>query len=121
MHRIVLLILILIAGLLLVGLAAPALANGNDARDGGGSDHDRARQAVSQDGAQPLAIILPTVEGHYHARMVDLDLEDEGGRLVYEMELITASGRIIEVVVDAATGSIVSDDLDDDDESDFED
>lgn len=124
MKRTVLLIFLLVTGLLLLGLAAPALAQGGGGGNGGGSqgradpgraDHDRAREAVSREDARPLAAILPAIERRYRARMVGLELGSHGGRLVYEIELVTAAGRIIEVVVDAATGGIVSGDTADED------
>lgn len=110
MKRTALLVLALLTGLLLVGLAAPALAENGRGAGGHGQDHDRARDAVAQEGAQPLAAILPAIEARYGARMVEVSVEAEARRLVYEIELITPSGRIIEVAVDAATGDIVGDD-----------
>ncbi len=110
MRNAAIIIVLLLIGLLLVGLAAPALANGSNGGRSEGHDHDRAREAVSRQDAQPLAAILPMVEARYHARMVEVDLESEDGHLAYEFELITPAGRIIEVTVDAATGDIVSDD-----------
>lgn len=114
MKRTALLILALLTGLLLVGFAAPALAeNGRGAggqRKDQGQDQDRARDAVAREGARPLAAILPAIEARFGARMVEVDVDVEAGRLVYEIELITPSGRLIEVAVDAATGDIVGDD-----------
>ena len=116
MTRSAFLITILVAGLLLIGLAVPALAGGDDSRGDGGRDHDhdRAREAVLKQDARPLVSILPEVERRYRARMVEVDFESEDGRLVYKIKLLTRTGRIIEVEVDAATGDIVKDDLDDD-------
>lgn len=123
MKHTVLLVFLIVTGLLLVGLVAPALADGGSGQGRGGHDHDhdRAREAVAQNIAQPLATILPAIERRYQARMVDVEFESEDGRLVYEIELITPAGRIIEVVVDAATGDIVRDDLGGDDGQQSED
>jgi uncharacterized membrane protein YkoI len=94
-------------------LASPATAD--DGRGHGGShDHDRARDAVAHHDARRLADILPAIERRYGARMVEVEFEAEGGRFVYKIELITTSGRIVEVEVDAATGAIVRDDIGDD-------
>lgn len=109
----------LIVLLLISCLASPAAAD--DGRGhGGGHDHDRARDAVARHEARRLADILPAIEQGYRARMVEVELESEDGLLVYRLELITASGRIIEVEVDAATGAIVKDDIDDDTRNDQE-
>jgi uncharacterized membrane protein YkoI len=115
MKRTALLMFLLLTGLFLIGLAAPALSDNGRGAGGREHDHDRARDAVSQLGARPLATILPEIEQRYRARMVEVEFEPEDGRLLYEIELITATGRIIEVVVDASTGDIVDDDVSDDD------
>lgn len=107
--------------LLMIGLSGPALADSGRTAEERGDDHDRAREAVVRRDALPLAQILPGIEQRYQARMVAVELDSKGGRLVYELELITAVGRIVEVVVDAATGDIVKDDLGHDDEGHAED
>jgi len=82
-------------------LAVPALADGRD--------HDRAREAVSRGEVLSLADVLPKIEETYGAKMLEVDLEDEDGALFYEFELIRPDGRIVEVLVDAASGEIVGD------------
>ncbi len=100
--------------LVLICLATPAFAeNGRGGNGGGGgdngADHDRAREAVERHEARPLAEVLRGVEERYQAHMVAVRFEPEDGRLAYKIELITAAGRIIEVVVDAETGNIIKD------------
>ena len=107
--------------LLLIGLAAPALADNSRGGNGSGHDHDRVRDAVSRHEARALAEILPGIERRYQARMVAVEFEPKDGLLVYEIKLITSAGRIIEVVVDAATGDIIKDDMDDEDDQQPED
>jgi len=70
-------------------------------------DHDRARRALERGEALPLATILPQVEAALGARVIEVDLERDDGRFVYEFELIDARGRILEAEVDAATGRIL--------------
>ncbi|MGB5559683.1 MAG: PepSY domain-containing protein [Paracoccaceae bacterium] len=113
--------------LMLIAFAVPAFADSNeghgngDAQDGQDHDHDRARDAVVRHDAQPLSAILPEIERRYEARMMAVKFEAEDGLLVYEIELITATGRIFEVVVDAASGNIVKDDTGHDDDGYLED
>lgn len=112
--------------ILLFSLALPVLAQGHGGNGDGnggsnqGHDHDRAREAVIHQDARPLATVLPGIEQHYRARMVEVELETEDGLLVYEIELITPRGRIFEVVVDATTGTIIESETDhnDDDQED---
>ena len=58
----------------------------------------------------PLADILSRVEAEFDARMIEVEFEAEGGPrgYIYELELITRDGRILEVTVDAATGRIIA-------------
>lgn len=95
-------------------LASAAAADGGHGHTARGaadrSAHDRARDAVARHAARPLSEILPEIERRYRARMVEVELEDEDGRLAYEIKLVTDTGRLIEVVVDAATGAVVKDD-----------
>jgi len=98
---------LLVAGL--VGIAAPALA---------GRDHDRAREALERGEILPLHEILPRVEDRFGGRLLEVELERDKGRFVYEIELITGKGRILEVVVDAASGVVLEAERDDDGDDD---
>lgn len=77
-------------------------------------DHDRARAALERGEIRPLHVILPGVEDRFDARLLEVELEREEGRLVYEMELITPAGRIVEVLVDAASGDVLEHAFEDD-------
>ena len=99
--------------LLLAIVALPAWADLSGRGHGG--DHDRARAAVSAGEILPLAALLPVLEARFRARMIEVDLERDDGRLVYEIEMITPDGRILEVDVDATTGAILETGEDDED------
>src|SRR5262245_4459067 len=43
-------------------------------------------------------------EAQYHARVVRTDVQDEDGRKVYVLKLLSDGGRVITVRIDAATG-----------------
>lgn len=70
-------------------------------------DHDAARAALREDKVLPLAEIVPMVEDRFGGRMLDAEFEHKHGAFVYELEIIQESGRMIEVVVDAASGDIL--------------
>lgn len=84
--------------LLICALVSPVLAS---------EDHDDARDAVRQEQVIPLADIIPGILAEFDARLLEAEFEREHGNYVYELELITGSGRMIEVMVDAATGEIL--------------
>jgi len=83
-----------------LGLAlAPVAA----AADG---DHDRARGALERGEVLPLAQILAVAAAHAPGRVIEVELERDDGRWIYEVELLTAAGRLVEMEIDGATGRI---------------
>jgi uncharacterized membrane protein YkoI len=97
--------------LVILALCAAALAAAADDDDGHGRrrgrDHDRAREALRRGEAAPLSEIMPAVESRLGARVIEVELERDDGRLVYEFELIAPDGRILEAEVDARSGDII--------------
>jgi uncharacterized membrane protein YkoI len=71
-------------------------------------DHDRARRALAEGRARPLSEILVLLEGRLGGEMVGVRFKRKGGRYVYELKVVTPSGRLREVYVDAMTASILS-------------
>lgn len=88
--------------LIALGLVQPALADGARSHD-----HDAARDALSRAEVLPLATVIATLEARFKARVIEVEFEREGGHYIYEFELMTADGQIIEVEVDAATGQVL--------------
>lgn len=87
-------------------------SNGGDSADDEqdddrSGDSDRAREGVSSGAILPLAAILSGIENHFGARMINAELHRKRGRLVYELELITPAGRVLDVQVDAATARVI--------------
>ena len=76
-------------------------------------DHDRAREALRRGEAAPLSEILPAVEARLGARVIEVELERDDGRLIYEFALIAPDGRILEAEVDARSGAILEVEADD--------
>lgn len=73
-------------------------------------DHERARAAVVRGEVLPLDAVLALVPLHAGERLLDAELEREGGRWVYELELISADGRVREVELDARDGRWIEED-----------
>jgi hypothetical protein len=86
--------------------------NGDDSDDRG-DDGSRARSGVSSGAILPLEAILGSLENRYDARMIDADLDERRGRMVYDLELLTRDGRVLEIRVDAATARVLSFEVDD--------
>jgi uncharacterized membrane protein YkoI len=88
----------LVAGLVAVG---PAMARDDD------HDHDRVRRAVEEGRMLPLRDILARAQAAYPGEVVETELEDERGVLVYEIKVVTPDGRLIKLHYDARTGELL--------------
>lgn len=84
----------------LVLLAAPVQASDDD-------DHDRARAAFERGVILPLSQITAIATDRFGGRVIEVEFDEDDGRYLYELEMITGSGRVIEVEIDAGTGRIL--------------
>jgi uncharacterized membrane protein YkoI len=53
---------------------------------------------------RPLSAILAQAEREFGGRVLEVELERRAGVPVYEVELVTADGRVLEVLYDSTTG-----------------
>lgn len=97
--------------LLLALLVLPLSAAGDDEDDR--PDFEIAREAVQRGEILPLAAVLESVRKSFPGRVIDVELEYSRTERVYEIEIMTPDGRLIEIDVDAVTGAIL--DVDEDD------
>ena len=86
--------------LLMAGLAVagPAVAD---------KDHDRARRAVEEGRILPLKEILARAQKAEPGQVIEAELEDERGAIVYEIKMLTADGRMLKLYFDAASGALL--------------
>lgn len=106
----------LLASLLLgasLGIAAPALADRDDYDDN--RDHERARSALERGEVLPLSRIIEIARADTGGRVIEVEFERDDGRWIYELELLTPRGRLVELEIDGATGRILDRDIEDDD------
>lgn len=84
--------------LALLAFAAPA------------TEQESVRRAVEDGRLIPLSEIVEKVQARHPGRILEVELErGRDGRRVYEIEVLLAQGRRIEVQVDAATGQFLDD------------
>ena len=69
---------------------------------------DFLRQGVRQGQLAPLGRVIANIREHTPGRQLDAGLEQMGPRLVYRVRWMTAQGRRVDYIVDAASGAIVS-------------
>ncbi|MBC7952524.1 MAG: PepSY domain-containing protein [Rhodospirillaceae bacterium] len=71
-------------------------------------DHDRARRAVQSGQVLPLKTILDKAMAEFPGDLIEAELEDEHGALVYEIKLISPEGNVIKLLYDAKDGHLLS-------------
>lgn len=97
--------LVIAALLLSAAVGGVALADEGEDDD----DHDRALEAVERGEAHPLAEILRRIRPQLDGEVVGVEFERQHGRYVYEFKVISTSGRLREVYVDATSAEILRD------------
>jgi uncharacterized membrane protein YkoI len=90
-----------LTAILLSGLALPG-ASASDKRD-----HERARAAVQAGQVLPLPTLLERLQRTHPGQVLELELELEDGRWIYEVKLLQANGQLLKLELDAATGQVL--------------
>ncbi|MDH5376760.1 MAG: PepSY domain-containing protein [Gammaproteobacteria bacterium] len=70
-------------------------------------DHERVRILKEAGKIIPLEKILQIARSEKQGRVLDVELEEENGRYVYEIEMLTDQGEVWEVEIDAQSGELV--------------
>lgn len=92
--------------------AAGTLLGGVTVNASDSDDHDRAHDMRISGEIRPLSEILGRSE-LAGMRVLEAELDDESGRLVYELELLNATGGVEKRYYDAANGQPMSKQRDD--------
>lgn len=82
-------------------MLVPAVALADEA------DHDRARRALEEGRVLPLRDILNRAETEVPGQMIEAELEDEHGHLVYEIKILAKDGRVVKLIYDAGSGQLL--------------
>ena len=69
-------------------------------------EHDAIREALQRGEALPLARILAIAQQAVPGDVIEVELERKRGALVYEIKVLTDTGRVREVKIDARTGTV---------------
>ncbi len=93
------------AMLLVAGFATSAQAHGMPGPAYPGAAHeDRAGIVAARFDGISLDEAVSRAQQQYRARVVRTDVQDEDGRKVYVLKLLSDDGRVFTVRIDAATG-----------------
>jgi len=71
------------------------------------SDQDRARAAVQAGQVLPLKTVLERLEREHPGQVLEVELERDDGRWVYEVKLLQAGGRLVKLELDADSGEVL--------------
>lgn len=84
-----------------------ALAGLPSGRASGDHDHDVARRAREAGEVLPLKTVLERIERQYPGQVMEVELEREGGRWIYEIKLLRSGGALLKLEVDARDGTLL--------------
>lgn len=70
-------------------------------------DHDRARAAVQAGEVLPLAQVIERLQRTHPGQVLELELEREDGRWIYEVKLLQADGQLLKLELDARTADVL--------------
>lgn len=70
-------------------------------------DHEAARDLVNSGTILPLEAILDAAYQRFPGRLLEAELEREDGQLVYELEILTERGQVLELLYDARKGTLI--------------
>lgn len=86
---------------LVAGTISPLAIAGKDV------SNEHIRELVNQGRILSLETILQKYRQQVQGRLLDLEVESEHGRVVYELEFLRDDGYVIELKIDAATGEML--------------
>ncbi|AXY41766.1 PepSY domain-containing protein [Halomonas sp. JS92-SW72] len=89
-----------VALMLLLALAGPLPASADD-------DWQELHGRVNRGELVPMTAILDWLEARYEGQVLEVALENEEGRLVYEVEMLGPRGQRVEFEFDAASGELI--------------
>lgn len=70
-------------------------------------DHDRARAAVQAGEVLPLGQVIERLQRTHPGQVLELELDRENGRWIYEVKLLQADGQLLKLELDARTGEVL--------------
>lgn len=71
------------------------------------NDHDVARQLREAGDILSLESILQKVQADHPGKVLEVELENKHGKLVYEIELLDAQGKVWKLKVNPHTGELL--------------
>ena len=99
---------------ILMAIGAAILTSGvtlsyaaDDSKSRHAREHEEIRAALQRGEVLPLAKILAIAQEKVPGDVLEVELENERGALVYEIKVLTESGRVREIKIDARQGTVL--------------
>jgi uncharacterized membrane protein YkoI len=70
-------------------------------------EHEEIRAALQRGEVLPLARILAIAQEKVPGDVIEVELENEHGALIYEIKVLTETGRVREIKIDAREGKVL--------------
>ena len=107
MRRLLALMLTVTMLALFAGCSGVAMAFGHDKDDPHEmTDEDKALNARERGEVLPLEQVMAKLEGRFSGEISGIELEKEDGIWVYEFKVISPQGLMMELHIDAKTGTL---------------
>ena len=71
------------------------------------NEQDRARAAVQAGKVLPLKTVLERLEREHPGQVLEVELEQDDGRWIYEINLLQTGGRLVKLELDATSGAVL--------------
>ncbi len=85
-----------IGALIFALVSMSAISDDNDSR--------KVRKLVQENEIVSLESLMPAIRSHGDWKILEIELEEEDNKLIYEVELLDKEGRVYEIRYDARTG-----------------
>jgi len=93
--------MLLVVAAACIAYAVPSVqASGKD-------DHERARAAVKAGEVLPLPVVLERLQRSHPGQVLEIEIERDQGRWIYEIRLMQTDGQLLKLELDAATAQIL--------------
>lgn len=89
------------------GIALAGERRSNSVEDDDLPSRDELRKLVKEGRIRPLSVLKAQVLKKLPGELIDIRVDREVGRIVYEFRILRDSGRVTEVEVEAASGRII--------------
>lgn len=70
-------------------------------------DHDKARRAMLAGEVLPLSAVLDKLAAIQPGQVLEVELDNDHGRWVYEIKLLQTDGKLLRIDMDARQGTVL--------------